>query len=73
MRSKFIVAIAIAMLPLAAPSALGAPMSTSTLLTGEPAVTSVWAKCYRVCHAYGYCGYGYHKHRCCKYWKRVCH
>ena len=31
--------------------------------------TNVWCK--RYCHSYGYCGYGYNKHRCCKKW--VCH
>jgi hypothetical protein len=70
MRSKFMVAIAIAMLPLTATTALGAPMSTSDLL--KPKGVAEPARCYRVCKAWGYCGYGYNKYRCCKYWHRHC-
>ena len=68
MRSKLF--IAVALLPFVATPSLGAPMSTSDLL--RPQGGAEPAHCYRVCKAWGYCGYGYHKHRCCKYWHRHC-
>lgn len=74
MRSAFIAsALTAATLAFSVASASAAPMSTSNLLKVEPAHTKVWSKCYRVCHAYGWCGYGYSKYKCCKVWKRVCH
>ena len=70
-RLLFASAFAIATLPLGLLPASAAPMSTSDLLKPQSAVTNVWCK--RVCHHWGYCGYGHHKHRCCKVWKRVCY
>lgn len=69
MRRFLIAAVfAASTLPAFSISASAAPMSTSDLLR-EPGTTQVWCK--RVCKAWGYCGYGYNKYRCCKRW--VCH
>ena len=65
--------LAAAALALSAAVASAAPMSTSDLLRPESAASNVWAKCYRVCSYYGWCGYGYGRHRCCKAWHRKCH
>ena len=69
MRSTIFAAAMIALMPFAG-SALAAPMSTSDLL--KPQGGAEPARCYRVCKSWGYCGYGHHKHRCCKYWHRHC-
>jgi uncharacterized membrane protein len=66
----FAATLALAFSSLLAGAAGAAPMSTSDLLKPKSAVEE--AKCYRYCHAYGYCGYGYKKYRCCKVWKRKC-
>ena len=49
-----------------------APMSTPDM-SKPGAAQSVAYKCERVCTRYGYCGYGSNRHKCCKYWKKVCH
>jgi hypothetical protein len=73
MRHFLATALAAATLSLSGFAASAAPLSTSDLLKPQSIATQTWAKCHRVCHAWGYCGYGHHRHRCCKYWKRVCH
>ena len=70
MRAKIFAAVVVAMLPLLGASAQAAPMSTSDLLKPQGAAEP--ARCYRVCKSWGYCGYGHHKHKCCKYWHRHC-
>jgi len=71
MRSRLLsAALGLAALPLVAFSAAAAPMSTSDLLRPQSAVET--ARCTRYCHAYGHCGHGYKKHRCCKVWKQRC-
>ena len=70
-RLIFASALALATLPLASLSGSAAPMSTSDLLKPKSDVTQAWCK--RYCHHYGRCGYGYHKHRCCKVWKKKCY
>lgn len=71
MRSRFIAAaVAAVALPLLASTSFAAPMSTSDLLKPRGAVEE--ARCYRYCHHYGYCGYGYKKYRCCKVWRHRC-
>lgn len=72
MRHFILASAAATVLSLSAMSAGAAPMSTSDLLRPETSVSKTWVKCYRVCRAYGWCGYGHRKYRCCKYWRRYC-
>ena len=66
---RFLIASALLLASVSGPTA--APMSTSDVLRPGTAATQIG--CYRTCTSYGYCGYGYSKYKCCKYWKRVCH
>jgi hypothetical protein len=63
--------VAAATLPFFSLAGSAAPMSTSDLLKPQSDVAPAY--CQRYCHIWGWCGYGYHKHKCCKVWHSRCH